>query len=68
MAHSPDRSKYKEYMKPRKHLPRPLRMPFWEIDELETLRAKCFEGKVTHEEVRQPDLCTLPCICWHGHT
>ena len=52
VAHSPDRSKYKEYMKPPKHLASPLWMPFWELDELETLRAKRFEGTVTHEKVR----------------
>ena len=51
MAHSPDESKYNEYLKPIGHLTGPLWMPFWEPSELEALRAKLFEGKVTHMEV-----------------
>ena len=50
MAHLPDRGKYKEYMKPRSHLPTPLYMPFWELGELERLRAKLFPD-VTSEKV-----------------
>ncbi len=51
VAHSPDDSKYKEYLKPPGHESGPLWMPFWELGELEALRAKRFAEKVTHAEV-----------------
>ena len=51
VAHSPDESKYKEYLKPPGHLPSPLWMPSWEPHELEALRAKRFAQKVTPVEV-----------------
>lgn len=51
VAHYPDESKYKQYLMPVGHLSGPLWMPFWEPSELEALRAKRFEGKVTHVEV-----------------
>ncbi len=52
VAHSPDVSKYKEYLKPPGHSASPLWMPCWEPHELEALRAKVFSQKVTHAEVR----------------
>ena len=52
VAHSPDDSKYKEYLKPPGHGKGPLWMPFWEPHELEALRAKRFAEKVTSAEVR----------------
>ena len=51
VAHSPDRSKYKDYLKATGHMPGPLWMPFWELHELEALRAKLYAGKVTPVEV-----------------
>ena len=51
VAHSPDDSKYKEYLKPPGHESGPLWMPFWELEELEALRAKRFAEVVTHEQV-----------------
>jgi hypothetical protein len=51
VAHSPDDSKYKEYLKPRGHEKGPLWMPFWEPDELEALRAKHFAKEVSSVEV-----------------
>ena len=59
VAHSPDESKYREYMKPDDHLPGPLWMPLWETHELEALRVKRFEKKVTHEKVGQLNLCSF---------
>ena len=52
VAHSPEESKYMDYLKPPNHLPFELWMPLWELHEMEALRARCFEGKVTREEVR----------------
>ncbi|CAK0731510.1 hypothetical protein CVIRNUC_000004 [Coccomyxa viridis] len=53
VAHSPDDSKYKEYLKPRGHEKGPLWMPFWEPDELEALRAKHFAKEVSSVEMQQ---------------
>ena len=53
MAHYPDDSKYKQYLKPPGH-DGPLWMPFWEPHELEALRAKHFEEKVSSVEVGHP--------------
>ena len=54
VAHYPDRSKYKQYLKPPGHKAAPLWMPFWEPDELEALRAKHFAEKVSSAEVGHP--------------
>ena len=51
VTHSPDEDKYSEYLKPPGHAPAPLWMPFWELPELEALRAKRFAEKVTHVKV-----------------
>ena len=51
VAHSPNVSKYKEYLKPPGHSASPLWMPFWEPHELEALRAKRYAKKVTAVEV-----------------
>ena len=51
VAHSPDVSKYKEYLKPPGHSASPLWMPVWELHELEALRAKLFAKEVTREQV-----------------
>ena len=54
VAHYPDESKYKQYLKPRGHVGGPLWMPFWEPEELEALRAKHFAEKVSSAEVGHP--------------
>ena len=51
VAHYPDESKFKQYLKPPGHLCGPLWMPFWEPHELEALRAKHFADKVSSAEV-----------------
>ncbi len=55
MAHYPDDSKYKQYLKPPGH-DRPLWMPFWEPHELEALQVKDFAEKVSSVEVGHPVL------------
>ena len=50
VAHSPDRSKFKEYMKPKGHLTAPVYMPHWDMKELEILRARLYSD-ITPEQV-----------------
>ncbi len=50
VAHSPDHQQYKQYMKPRGHLPVPLYMPFWELHELEAVRQR-FYPNISHDQV-----------------
>ncbi|CAK0748564.1 hypothetical protein CVIRNUC_001842 [Coccomyxa viridis] len=52
VAHYPDDSKYKQYLKPPGH-DRPLWMPFWEPHELEALQVKDFAEKVSSVELQQ---------------
>ena len=51
VAHSPDRSKFKEYLKPRGHLAAPVYMPHWDMEELEILRAGLYSNSITPEQV-----------------
>lgn len=55
VAHSPDELKYKDYLKPEGHLAGPLWMPFWELAEMEALRAKHYSERVTSQEVGPPN-------------
>ena len=63
VAHYPDLSKYKKYLKPDNHMSGPLWMPVWELPELEALRAKRFAGKVTAAQVGLSD---GKCSSWVG--
>ena len=51
VAHSPDRSKFKEYLKPKGHLTAPVYMPHWDMEELEILRAGLYSQSITPEQV-----------------
>ena len=56
MAHSPDRSKFKGYLKPKGHLSGPVYMPHWDMEELEILRAGLYSDSIT------PEVVTAACI------
>ena len=51
VAHYPDDSKYKQYLKPPGQSASPLWMPIWEPHELVALRARRYAKKVTAVEV-----------------
>lgn len=53
VAHSPDDSRYKEYLKIRGAASSPLYMPFWDEEELELVRLKL------HPDITRNQVCLV---------